>query len=631
MCGIAGFLDRNCNSTKEILVNMTNSLEKRGPDDHGHEIIESDSYQVGLGHRRLSIIDLSKFGHQPYCFEHLQLVFNGEIYNYMTVREQLIKAGYSFLSTSDTEVIIKNIHYKGVNEALKDFIGMFAFAMVNTQTQKMYLVRDRAGVKPLYYYKNDKLLLFSSELKSFHQHPKFNKQLNTNALNLYFTYSYIPTPHTIFLDTYKLEPGHFLEIELESGNSKAVKYWDIFDSYNKPKLKLSYEDARAQLTDLMEESFGLRMVADVPVGIFLSGGYDSTAVAALIQKNSTNRLKTFTIGFEDKGFDEAPYARKVADYIGTEHHEFYCTHHQAKEIIPKIPEIFDEPFGDNSVIPTLLVSQMAVQQVKVALSADGGDELFCGYPKFTNALKYTNNIPKNVQLALGKMMKMVNPSALPRKKATYNFDQRYLKMQEIWENRDAVEAMITISKFNVQSTLNKWILPEHQEPESYFNHAKFLNSENDDINKMLAIDYKTFLLDNNLTKVDRCTMSVSLEGREPFLDHRLSEFTAQLPSSFKYKDGITKYILKDIVHQVVPKEMMERPKMGFVVPIMDWFKKDLKEITMHHLNDDKLRQDGLLDYKSIGKLRDNYLNGKTENVQRIWHLLVFQMWKDKWM
>ncbi|MTI38308.1 asparagine synthase (glutamine-hydrolyzing) [Fulvivirga lutimaris] len=631
MCGIAGFLDRNCNSSKEILINMTNSLENRGPDDHGHVVIESDSYQVGLGHRRLSIIDLSQFGHQPYTFEHLQLVFNGEIYNYMEVREQLTKVGYSFQSTSDTEVIIKNIHYKGLKNALADFIGMFAFALFDSSTEKLFLTRDRAGVKPLYYYHKDKMLLFASELKAFHQSPRFEKALNTDALSLYFTYSYIPVPHTIFQNAYKLEPGHYLEVSVSTGELKKEKYWDIFDAYNKPKLNIDYEEAKEELTKLMLDSFQLRMVADVPVGIFLSGGYDSTAVAALLQQNSSSKLKTFTIGFEDKGFDEAPYARKVADYLGTEHHEHYCTYKDARDIIPKIPEIFDEPFGDNSVIPTLLVSQMAVKEVKVALSADGGDELFCGYPKFTNALKYTGKIPKTLQKAASGVMSMVNPQVFPRKKETYNFDQRYLKMQEIWQNQDPVEAMITISKFNVKSTIDDWILAEHKDAISYFKSSNSLNRENDAINKMLAIDYKTFLLDNNLTKVDRCTMSVSLEGREPFLDHRLNEMIAQLPSSYKYHDGVTKRILKDIVHNAVPKNLMERPKMGFVVPIMDWFKNDLKEITTNYLSDEKLKQDDLLNYKQIGKLRDSYLNGTAENVQRIWHLLVFQMWREKWM
>ena len=631
MCGITGYLDRNRRSPKETLVKMSDTLSHRGPDDYGVYFQDSNNFHLGLGHRRLSIIDLSAQGHQPFNFENLHLVFNGEIYNYEEIKKELVNAGYSFKSTSDTEVIIKNIHYKGLRKALDDFVGMFAFALFNDDTHELFLVRDRAGVKPLYYYNLNGLVLFSSELKALHKHPEFVKELNIDAMSLYFTYSYIPTPHTIYKNTYKLEPGHFLKISTDNGDIEKIKYWDIFDAYNKPKLKLDYNEAKQHLAALMEESFALRMVADVPVGVFLSGGYDSTAVASILQKNSTRKLKTFTIGFEDKGFDEAPYAKQVAEYLGTEHHEHYCTQEEGRDIIPKISEIFDEPFGDNSVIPTLLVSSVAVNEVKVALSADGGDELFCGYPKFTNALKYTNSLPGGFQKVLGNLMGIVNPEYLPRPKGLYNLNQRYRKITDIWKNNDAVKAMATISKFNVERTIEDWIKPDFKWPASYFDHAKFLNGENDALNKMLAIDYKTFLLDNNLTKVDRATMSVSLEGREPLLDHRLSEFVAQLPSSYKLKNNTTKYILKDIVHDHVPKHMMERPKMGFVVPIMDWFKKDLREITTNYLSDKKLKEDGLLDHKEIGKLRDNYLKGKAENVQRIWHLLVFQMWKERWL
>jgi asparagine synthase (glutamine-hydrolysing) len=631
MCGIAGFYDFNCQSSKEVLVKMTDALIHRGPDDSGYEVIENDNYQVGLGHRRLSILDLSSLGHQPYHFENLTMVYNGEVYNHAEVRKSLEAQGYAFKSNTDTEVIIKNIHLKGITEALKDFVGMFAIALYDSNTSKLFLVRDRTGVKPLYYYWHDNLLLFASELKAFHQHSRFQKELNTDAVNLYLQHSYIPTPHTIYKKASKLRPGHFLQVDLLNQELEEKEYWNINTYFNAEKPDISYSEAKETLNDLMKSSFDYRLVSDVPVGVFLSGGYDSTAVASILQNDRTEKLKTFTIGFEEDDFNEAPHAKAIADRLGTDHSEFYCTHQEAKDIIPKLPFIFDEPFGDNSILPTVLISQMAVKEVTVALSADGGDEIFAGYPKHTNGLAYTQKFPQPIQKGLSKIMGLVPPKMIPFTKNRYNFDERYNKMKEIWASGDSLNAMKLISQFNTENTAKKWLLPDYNYAASYFDESAQLNNNSDGLNKMLAMDYKTFLLDNNLTKVDRATMSVGLEGREPLLDHRIAEFSAGLPSHFKYDGHTTKRILKDIVHDYVPKSVMDKPKMGFVVPIMDWFRNDLKDITYNYLDETKLNNQGLFNTKEVIKLRDNYLKGNAENVQRIWHLLVYQMWAEKWL
>jgi len=629
MCGLAGFSDFTKKSNSSILQSMTDVIAYRGPDDQGHFIKEFPETSVGLGHRRLSILDLSPLGHQPYHYKNLSLVFNGEVYNFKEIRNKLIARGYSFESNSDTEVIIKSFDANGIS-CVDEFIGMFSFTLLDHTKQKLYLVRDRAGIKPMYWFWKNDILLFGSELKSFHQHPKFTKEINFDSLALYFQYSYIPAPYTIFKDTHKLRPGHFLELDLTNKNIRTVKYWDVIDHYNKPKLSISYQDAQQELEVLLKSACEYRMVSDVPVGVFLSGGYDSSAVASILQSGRSEKLKTFTIGFDEPKFNEAPHAKKVADHLGTDHTEYYCTHKEAFDIIPLLPDIYDEPFGDNSIIPTTLVSQVAIKKVKVALSADGGDEIFAGYPKFQMALDYSNKFPVWLSRGISNGMSLINPDHIPFTKNSFNFTTRFKKMQAILAKHDPAFAMKIISQFNLESELRKRLKFPFTNLTTDFDIGNDINKGNDDINRMLAIDYKTFLVDNNLTKVDRATMSVSLEGREPLLDHRIIEFAAQLPSDFKYKDGQTKIILKDIVHKYIPKSIMDRPKMGFIVPIMGWFKNELKDMIMYHLDEEKLKQEGFFNYKEVVGIRDRYLAGNSENIQKIWHLLIFQMWKEKW-
>lgn len=631
MCGIVGFCDFLKKSSSDILKNMTDILHHRGPDDSGYFWDENEYSQIALGHRRLSILDLSAHGHQPMSFEHLDIVFNGEVYNFKEIKKELLELGYSFHSDSDTEVILKSYHQWGT-KAVDKFNGMFAITIYDKKANKLIFIRDRAGVKPFYYYKKDSLILFSSELKSFHNHPDFQKDINKSSLSLYLQFGYIPEPHSIFKNTYKLKAGHYIEIDLKSQKFEEIKYWDVVDFYNKPKLDISQDKAIEKTEELLKSSFEYRMVSDVPVGVFLSGGYDSSVVTAILQKQRTEKLNTFTIGFKEKGFDEAPYAKEVAKYLGTNHTEYYCTQKDALEIIPKLCEIYDEPFGDSSAIPTILVSQLAIKDVTVSLSADGGDEIFAGYSKYTTALQYFNkfkSIPNSVKSLVKLGMDNINPNHIPILSNTYNFATRYEKINGILKAKSSVEAMKYTSEYFTKKERDTILKVHFDDLKTNFDIQ--IADTNDEMNQMLAIDYKTYMIDDILTKVDRATMSVSLEGREPLLDYRIVEFVSQLPSNLKYKGGDKKWLLKQITHKYLPKEMMDRPKQGFGVPLTEWFRDELKEYFMIYLDERRIEKEGLFNSKEVVRLRDSYLSGNRENVQKLWFLLMFEMWYEKWM
>ncbi|MCG2616864.1 asparagine synthase (glutamine-hydrolyzing) [Terrimonas sp. NA20] len=631
MCGIAGFVDFRKDTTSETLKRMTDAVTHRGPDDAGYEVYEHASALVGFGQRRLSILDLSPLGHQPMHFgENLIVNFNGEIYNFKEIRKELEEKGYTFKSWSDTEVILKGYDCWGL-DVIQKFTGMFAIALYDVSKEEIYLIRDRAGVKPLYYFWDGSSLLFGSELKSLYQHPSFKKNIDVNSLALYLQFSYIPAPSTIFYDTYKLVPGHILTIKLKSKELKTDKYWDVFDHYNKPKLNVSDNEAIEQTHDLMKKAYEYRMVADVPVGVFLSGGYDSSSVAALLQAGRTDKLKTFTIGFNENEFNEAPEAKKIANYLGTDHTEWYLTAKEAGEVLPLLPEIYDEPFSDNSTVPTVLVSKLARQQVKVALSADGGDEIFGGYGKFSQAEKYTTGMPSAVQKILSTSMSLINPEYIPYFNKQYNFTTRYEKMKLIWKSQDPVQAVKYISQYIPEREVESFLGKSFDRYHTFFEEGDKVLKNDGVTNRLLAIDYKTFLVDNNLVKVDRATMSVGLEGREPMLDHKLIEYLAQLPSNFKIRNGVNKWLLKEIVHKYIPKELMERPKRPFIAPLMIWFRDELKEQLRYYLSETNLAKTGVFNPAPIIALREDYLAGKRVNYQKLWQLLVFQLWYDRWI
>lgn len=631
MCGITGLVSHNDCFNHDYLLSMVNEIKHRGPDDSGVFEFKHKSFTLGLGHRRLSILDLSNNGRQPMNYLNLTIVYNGEIYNYRELRKELISYNYTFFSDCDTEVILKAFHKWG-KDCINKLNGMFAFSIFDRETNKLFIVRDRCGVKPCFYYKKDNLFLFSSELKSFHKHPKFEKIIDTNSLGLYLQYGYVPEPFTIFKNTYKVKAGTFLEINLIQNHVQEEQYWNISSFYEKPRLKIDLIEASEELENLMKSSFDYRMISDVPVGVFLSGGYDSSLVTALLQKNSTSKINTFTIGFNETDFNEANFAKEVSQRLETNHHELYCTQRDALSLLPRLSEIFDEPFGDSSSIPTILVSQLAKESVSVSLSADGGDEIFGGYSKYTKCLNYYDKIlayPSNLRKAMASFMGMLHPNKIPFLKSQYNFDTKYSKLKNILNSFGIEHILKYTSQHLSDSQVSILLNYEYVSPTTNFDSNTSLIEG--DLIKMMNIDFKTYMVDDILTKVDRATMSVSLEGREPLLDYRLVEFAAQLPCHLKIKNGNKKILIKDIVHKYLPKEIMDRPKKGFGMPVGKWLKSDLKPLVLEYVNEEKLNEHGLLDVEEVLRLRDIVLNGEKESPLKLWYVLIFQMWYQRWM
>jgi asparagine synthase (glutamine-hydrolysing) len=632
MCGIAGFVDFNNKSSKQDLERMTNTLAHRGPDGQGVEVFQRQNYQIGLGHRRLSIIDLSSAANQPMSYDKLHIVFNGEIYNYNEIRNELLKLGHLFSTHSDTEVILHAWREWGQN-CIHQWRGMFAITLFDEKTNELICIRDRAGVKPYYYYFENNTFIFASELKAIMEHHEFKKLINEDALGAFLQYGYIPSPYCIFENTHKLPSGHLLKLMLDTKEIYISQYWNVYDYYNKPKLSIGIEEAISETEKILTTSFQYRMVADVPVGVFLSGGYDSTCVAALLQKDSTEKLKTFTIGTDSDKLNEAPFAKKIALHLGTEHTEYYCTIKEALNIIPQLPYYYDEPFADSSAIPTILVSQMARKKVTVALSADAGDEIFAGYNRYEYVSKYGNKlnaIPSPIKKIAAQVMGSIATKKIPYLKNKTNFHSRYDKIKNLLKNSSPDAFSRNLSLVFNDKELNLFL-------KNPINIVNTLHSSNELINQkdnlanLMAIDYQTYMVDNILQKVDRATMSVALEGREPFLDQHIIEWAAQLPSNLKFYKGQKKYILKQIVHKYVPKEIMERPKSGFAIPIVDWLKNELKILIEDLLSDSALQHHSFFNLTEVKKLYKDFCNGKEQNYVKIWHLIIFQMWYKKWM
>jgi asparagine synthase (glutamine-hydrolysing) len=633
MCGIAGFIDFSKTTSLEVLEKLTNILVHRGPDAKGYKLINSQKAQVGIGHRRLSIIDLTSSGAQPMQHKHLWITYNGEVYNYNEIKKELELLNHKFISSSDTEVILHAFEEWGI-DCIQKFIGMFAFVIYDTINEEVFCVRDRAGIKPFFYYWHNNLFLFASELKAFHQHPKFIKELNINTVAAFMQFGNVPTPHCIFNNCHKLKPGHYLNFKLETRNLRHVMYWNVYDAYNKPKLDISFNEAKTKTENVLFSAFNYRMVADVPVGIFLSGGYDSTCVTALLQKNNTQRIKTFTIAVPDIGLNEAPYAKEVAKHFNTEHYEFECSQKEALELIENLPYYYDEPFADSSAIPTTLVCLMAKKQVTVALSADGGDEVFAGYNRYDYLMKHgklLNQLPNFLRKGTLKMMDAIPSEKIPILKNKYNFHNRYQKLKSLLNNPSAQNMMFSLSKQMNDEELIGLFKSAIKCLDTAYISTELKQEFYSPLSFMQAIDYQTYLLDDILQKVDRASMTASLEGREPFLDHRIIEFVAQLPNEYKYNKGIKKYILKEIVHQYIPKNIIDRPKMGFAIPLEKWLMTDLKEQVLSSLNPDTIIKQGVFNLSEVEKIKNDFFAGKKELATKIWHLFMFQLWYQKWM
>ena len=609
-----------------------------GPDDAG--IYSEKTRAVGLAHRRLSIIDLSSAGHQPMCSEdgNLVITYNGEVYNYNEIKNELLKKGYVFKSNSDTEVVLKSYQEWGL-EAVNRFRGMFAFALWDRKKEELILLRDRVGIKPLYWYYNNGLFLFASELKSFHHHPGFKRNIDKKALATYLSFGYIPAPNSIFTDTFKLKPGHLLVIN-KAGNIKIKEYWNIdtyyleSDKIGEEKYRNSYgeEEVVEELEGILKESFKYRMVADVPVGVFLSGGIDSSLVAAILAKEGY-KLKTFTIGFEEKKYNEAKYAKEIAQYFGTEHTELYCTVKEAFKVILKLPQLYDEPFGDSSAIPTHLVSMLAKQKVKVSLSADGGDELFCGYNSYDLVGERVQKLKRTV--GVGLLKKLMNTVSAETANNIYkhfqvflpgyeNFTDKYSKIKSILKAKTVLEEFITASSYFLPEDLKLLGLPQ------IYSQSDQRNTLNQ-FHQMMLYDFHNYLPEDILTKVDRASMGVALEAREPLLDHKIVEYAARLPIGYKYRNKTRKWIIKKILNKYIPESLFDRPKKGFSVPIHNWLKDDLKELMIDYLSPERIKREGIFNSEAVTSLKNGYFNNDGVSVRKLWFLLMFEMWQDRWI
>ena len=630
MCRIVGYVDLAASYDKQkILESMRDTMTLGGPDGEGSFIDDN----VALGHRRLSIIELSELGHQPmksddgrYC-----ITYNGEIYNHSDIKKELIELGYTFKGHSDTEVLLKSfIEWGGL--CLQKFHGMFAFAIYDKKEKKLTLARDRVGVKPLYIYQDKSLFMFSSELKAFSEHPKFEKNISKIGLNKYLKYSYISAPDTIFDNCHKLMPGTFLEYSIETGKQKESCYWDAINHYQKKNDTISYDDARDTLEIKLKESFKRRMVSDVPVGMFLSGGVDSSSLLGLLASETNRKIKTFTIGFGEKKFNEAHHAKEYAKYIGTDHHEHYLTKADALDIIPLLPSIWDEPFADASQIPTYLVSKFTREHVTVSLSADGGDELFYGYPKYTLTTGRVESIRKNK--AIFNSLKLFPDNALRYLGDSLNLGDKLIKSKCLINNGVSIENAFDIGQQIFTDYYQERLLIDNEKMlnKKYFS-SLFDSSNMCDEEKMLLIDFCTYLPDDILAKVDRASMAVSLESRDPFLDQDIFEFVATLPFEYKYKNGKTKHILRDILYKYIPKELVERPKMGFGIPLEDWCKTDdsLKKVLEYYFSESFMKKQNVFNFSEVNRLVTRYFNNKSVSFNKIWTLLMFQMWYEKWM
>lgn len=620
MCGICGYISKR-NISLDELKQMNDTMYHRGPNDSGEEIYPlSDGYSIGLAQRRLSICDLSQLGHQPMHSHNHQItvVFNGEIYNFKELKQQLVD--YSFVSDCDTEVIIA-AYLKWGRDFVHQLNGMFAIAIFDKKTDELLIYRDRMGKKPLYYYVNNEEFVFASELKPIMKYPGFEREINESVIGGYLFHQYICGEQSIFRHVSRLMPGSYLCYK--NGQIKLIKYWDVALQYhlNLKKDHISYAEAKAHLKELLVDAVKKRLVADVPVGTFLSGGYDSSLVTAIAQSVSESPVKTFCIGFREKRFNEAEYAKQVAQYLGTEHTELYIDEKEMLDLVDSIPKYYDEPFADSSQMATMLVSMLAKQSVTVALSGDGGDELFCGYTKYENEsmAQRLDGLGLAIHFIekskLGDKLRIEDRLPYRWKTIVNNADERY-KTQY-----GCVNYIEQVSKL-----LGKPVEIRFDE-----SHYRVNNWQK----RAMLLDQDTYLSDDILCKVDRASMKYSLEARCPILDHRVVEYSYSIPHKYKYFHGEKKHILKDIAYDYIPKDLLDRPKKGFAVPIDQWLRGPLRERLSDYSNQSYLRKQGIFESAFVSQYVQEYLKKGDEIPGRglehsriIWSFFVFQMWEE---
>lgn len=650
MCGIAGLFDgssrRSDDGLKDIASLMAGHLHHRGPDDGG---VWSDAAGgVGFGFRRLAVIDITPAGHQPMVSDDGRhaIVFNGEIFNAEEIRAELARRNATpangWRGHSDTEVLLQACAHFGVAAAVERLIGMFAFAIWDRQTRKLTLVRDRLGIKPLYWAQFGHQFMFGSELKALRAHPDFHAEMDQAALADYLRYAYVPAPRSIYRKTHKLPPGHLLTIG-EDGKAAVVPYWDLRKIATEGQrhaaaTTISPEAAADELETLMMDAVRRRMISDVPLGAFLSGGIDSSTVVALMQAQSDRPVKTFTIGFHEEGYNEAAHARHVAAHLGTDHTELYLKPEDALNLVPHIPDWFDEPFADASQLPTYLVSHLTRKHVTVALSGDGGDELFAGYFRYdwgARFARWQNACPRPLRRAAAAGLLAVPVDTwdnlarlLPANSQLPSFGHKLHKLAGLLNEKtpDGIYRRL-VSFWHDPSEL----LGNVPEPDGLLWDESLAQDIPDFASRMQYLDCVTYLVDDILTKVDRTSMAVSLEARVPLLDHRLVQHIWNLPPDLKLRGGVSKWLMRQVLYRYVPRELVERPKMGFGVPIHEWLRGPLRDWAENLLEDKRLVREGIFNPGPIRQKWRQHISGERDWQYDLWVILMFQAWREKWM
>jgi asparagine synthase (glutamine-hydrolysing) len=644
MCGIAGLLDTSASLSEDRLAaaarGMANSIRHRGPDAEG--IWVDASAGIALGHRRLSIIDLSEAGAQPMASSCRRLIisYNGEIYNADSLREELQKAGRTFRGHSDTEVIVEACAEWGVRPAVERLIGMFAFCVWDRTTRRLWLVRDRVGIKPIYWGRFGTRFVFGSELKALRACPGWKPELDRDALCAYLRYNYVPAPYSIYRGVRKLEPGCLLSIQ-SNGDVHEERYWDLRTIAAKGITEAQPMDADemvAELDALLGDAVRRRMVADVPLGAFLSGGIDSSTVVALMQAASSRPVKTFSIGFHEPGYDEARHAKEVARHLGTEHTELYVEPDHARAVIPNLVEWWDEPFADSSQIPTYLVSEMTRRHVTVALSGDGGDELFAGYNRYVWAerlWKRLRRVPGPARAAAARMIRGVPTGVWDR---VFKLVPTKRRVRQAGEKMHKLAGTLTVRDPGAlyPRFVSHWEQPGEivmgsREPDSIIWDPTLSDAIPGFTDRMQLIDTVTYLPDDILTKVDRASMAVSLEARVPLLDHRVVEFVWRTPREHLMRAGTPKWPLRQVLDKYVPRSLIDRPKMGFAVPIHSWLRGPLRDWAEDLLDERRLREEGNFAAGLIRAEWAEHLAGRGYGQYKLWDILMFQAWQDRWM
>jgi len=635
MCGIAGLMALEAGARvadpAAIALTMADTLKHRGPD--GRDSWGDAEAGIGLGHRRLSIIDLTPTGAQPMHSAGGRYVisYNGEVYNFPELRRELEEKGHSFRGGSDTEVMLAAIVEWGLEAAVRRFAGMFAFALFDRQSRTLSLVRDRIGVKPLYWCISNGVLLFGSELRALMAYPSFSRAIDRDAIATLVRYSYIPAPATAFRDVHKLPPGSILTAR--SGESLRIEpYWRLVDYVASEPAAVDFETATEQLHELLRTSIRQRLVADVPLGAFLSGGFDSSTIVALMQAVSKEPIRTFTIGFDDATYDEAVHARAVARHLGTAHTEIVLKPDVALGLVPEVADWFDEPFADSSQLPSYLVSKMTREHVTVALSGDGGDELFAGYPKYAHLSRLWRKIgrfPHPLRAAVGKAFGAM-PEALMARGAAYltgpdeRIGEKGRRLADALRQRTPDEAACAIAAVGLRDDVVPGAGP------AQLRGKQAPAACEDLISRMQVQDTLGYLPDDILTEVDRCSMAVSLEAREPLLDHRLVEFIWSLPEPVRHGNGRAKGLLRAVLDRYVPPALTDRPKRGFSVPLASWLRGPLRDWAESLLTPDKLAQDGLFDAPRVRAIWERHLSGAETNATGLWNVLMVQAWRKRW-